>query len=81
MKYIRTTILQGKAEIAGGRVASFPVDGNTRRMTRAGKRMTPCSEDGSTRGASVTNVARISNQDADSSTTGSSTRSRTRGIV
>ena len=67
--------------MAGGRVAFFPTDGNIRVITRAGRRMTPCPGEGSTREANVTNVARIPNQEADSRTTGPSTRLRTRGTV
>ena len=47
-KIIRTTILQGGAEMAGGRVASFPEAGNTRGITMAGRRTQPCPGAGST---------------------------------
>ena len=81
-KIIRTTILHGGAEIAGGRVAAFPGDGNARGMLKAGRRMIPCpSGDGSTKYSSVTNVARISNQGAESIRTEPSTRLRLRGVV
>ena len=61
-KIIRTTILQGGAEMAGGRVASFPGAGNARGSTMAG-RMTPSYPQAgsvvSAESSSVTNVARV----------------------
>ena len=80
-KIIRTTILQGGAEMAGDRVANFPGDGNARGISRAGRRMISCPGDGSTRDASVSDVARISSQGADSIITGPSTRLRSRRVA
>ena len=78
-KIIRTTILQGGAEMAGGRVASFPGAGNARGSMIAG-RMTPSyPQAGSVENASVTNVTRNSDTQAGSVNIGPSTRSRARG--
>ena len=69
-KIIRTTIIQGGAEMAGGRVASFPVAGNTARgVTLAGRRIPPCPGVGSIGSTSVTNVARISEEQPGSTAT------------
>ena len=63
-------VTQGGAEMAGGRVASFPVAGNTARgVTLAGRRIPPCPGVGSIGSTSVTNVARISEEQPGSTAT------------